>query len=158
MYEHLAHYGILGMKWGVRRYQNQDGSLTPQGRKRLEKKDVEWVKKKGTKIADKVKSETAKEAAQYAYSTMGDKARTSQGKISKTFINQYNRKLSELMNQRVGDISAPSGKVLRFVAKRGELGVHTALADQGYNMNQVRNGVNAAGRIAYRKDILDKRG
>lgn len=30
----LQHYGIRGMKWGVRRFQQKDGSLTPQGRKR----------------------------------------------------------------------------------------------------------------------------
>lgn len=30
----LVHWGIKGMRWGVRRYQNKDGSLTPAGRKR----------------------------------------------------------------------------------------------------------------------------
>ncbi len=32
----LYHYGIKGQKWGIRRYQNKDGTLTPEGKKRLQ--------------------------------------------------------------------------------------------------------------------------
>lgn len=33
----LYHFGIKGQKWGVRRYQNKDGTLTPAGKKRVNK-------------------------------------------------------------------------------------------------------------------------
>ena len=33
----LAHHGVKGQKWGVRRYQNEDGSLTAAGRKQYDK-------------------------------------------------------------------------------------------------------------------------
>lgn len=32
--EYLEHYGTKGQKWGIRKYQNEDGSLTPEGRER----------------------------------------------------------------------------------------------------------------------------
>ena len=41
---------------GIRRYQNPGGSLTPAGRKRLEKADIKWVKKKADKITAQAKS------------------------------------------------------------------------------------------------------
>lgn len=31
--DYIAHHGILGQKWGIRRYQNKDGSLTADGKK-----------------------------------------------------------------------------------------------------------------------------
>ena len=67
MYDTLMHHGIRGMKWGVRRYQNKDGSLTSAGRRRQRnnpffikkskaKKQKEFNNKKQTKNITKKKS------------------------------------------------------------------------------------------------------
>lgn len=58
----LYHHGIKGQRWGVRRYQNKDGSLTPKGRARLAKEDAKFTKRHGKKaeIAEQKRSEYIK--------------------------------------------------------------------------------------------------
>lgn len=152
----MSHHGIIGMKWGVRRYQNQDGSLTAEGRKRLEKKDAKWAHKNYNKIVSTARKEVSKDLDRYANELLNDPdSFTSSGKISSTAINAYNKKMAELMNLSAGDITAPSGKVIRFVAKRGDVGVHMALADSSYDINQLKNGIWSSGRVAYKKKNID---
>ena len=55
----LIHYGILGMKWGVRRYQNKDGSLTSAGKKRYS--DNDNIKEAPQKNTEEPKKKSVKD-------------------------------------------------------------------------------------------------
>lgn len=48
----LYHHGIKGMHWGVRRYQNPDGTLTDAGRRREVKKQRKWNAKNASLLSD----------------------------------------------------------------------------------------------------------
>lgn len=183
--EYLAHYGVAGQKWGRRRYQNEDGSLTTLGRlhygiglgnnqyadsrgrltaeghqKVLAGKwqdDTKWLKKNDAKIRKTVERQVRpylKETERQLRQEVAGKYKS--GTKSKNYINAYNQRMAEIMNMAVKDLPTPNENAIRFVAKRGSMGVYTALTTRNYNINSLKNGVYTSGRVAYRKDVVDK--
>lgn len=60
--DYLKHHGIKGQKWGIRRYQNPDGSLTEEGRRRYDVKEAK-IKAKAEKAVARAQVKSAKLAA-----------------------------------------------------------------------------------------------
>ena len=73
MSNYIKHHGIKGQKWGVRRFQNKDGSLTAKGKKRYnddeydeerERLEQETAARRGVKYVRKTKKEREAEDAE----------------------------------------------------------------------------------------------
>lgn len=64
----LYHHGIKGQRWGVRRYQNPDGSLTPTGKKRYGIDGLDASKRDDvSKLSDRKKRKVAKKELKKLY-------------------------------------------------------------------------------------------
>lgn len=146
----LYHHGILGQRWGIRRFQNPDGTLTERGRQRLQKKDIKWAKRNYNKIYKKASNAVRKPMREFERNEL-----QKSGLKGAYARNAYNKKLAEMMSMSVKDLRSPGGQVIQFVAKRGELGAHMVLASPNYDLNEFRNGVYGSGRIAYRQKHVD---
>ena len=78
----LYHHGVKGQKWGVRRFQREDGSLTPAGKKRVS----EDTNDKSTSPAKKMAKQNEKEKEFREMRTSVGKTRTAGAKIATNIL------------------------------------------------------------------------
>lgn len=95
MNNELVHYGIKGQKWGVRRYQNKDGSLTPEGEKRYGSKEELQSLRDNKKQVDAVKKGI--EGVQNKRNEQAKKANA--GKIKNDLENMSDDELRAIVNR-----------------------------------------------------------
>ena len=115
----LQHHGVKGQKWGVRRYQNADGSLTSAGRKRLAKKSQKQLHKLQNErtLIERDISDTRRAALKLLDSTIklenaNNKHRDRMKEVNKLLdrnikienaINKHRDKMNEV-NKQINDI------------------------------------------------------
>ena len=116
----LIHYGILGMKWGVRRYQNKDGSLTSAGKKRYSnndnikedpQKNTEEPKKKSVKDMsdEELRREVNRMQLEQSYLRMTGQniekgksaAEIALGKMKESFVSTVAQKSGQILAERL---------------------------------------------------------
>ena len=146
--DYLAHYGILGMKWGVRRYQNADGSLTAAGRTRYnagEKTPDVFSKALEPSIKTKNGKTSPAEKGLGSVKQIVDKTRDIVGKTRSSRNNMRERSVKQ-------DISSMSNEDLQRYITRANLESSYARLKASESSNRVSNVVENALGLA--SDVL----
>lgn len=161
----LNHHGILGMKWGVRRYQNKDGSLTAAGRKHYGYGPNGELVKKGA--IDKAFDRKAEKLSKTSSTRDHMKAADSDSAVTKRVKNDYNN-LSE--SDFFKKYSVTKDTYAKRVKKYGDPYMNSPLAKRGkklaekqkakqekYDRKMIDEGINSFKQIQ-NTDLKDKKG
>ena len=152
MVDELYHFGVKGMKWGVRRYQNEDGSLTSLGKKRDKMLSDRKTAKKHSTTSNMVKAEYSRREFEDAKTRLKlenqKKKSKRQQDLEKKYIDQgfakdeaeikaYNRAKTETILKVAGGIALASAAA--YVAYKHYDKVTDRVFEKGSEIGRLTN-------------------